>query len=293
MRVAICSKRDLTSMVLLNDLLPRLAVIAGWRMQVVLAVRTREVETCRHELARMKFLERDLPFDRLGLDRPPAMQGGRGEDSLLGFGALAAAHGTEIHCAGSWPEAADALLRFQPDLIFSVRFSFRFREPVLSLCRYGIINVHPGALPEYAGLYPHFYSMLAGEQVLGCTLHYVDESIDSGPVLAAGSVPVDPRRSAFAHNLDSHLLGNRLLAGIAGRISKEGRIEAGSRALRPERTRTYPTEDEFARFRAAGLSLIHLHEYMQILRRFGAEDGLDLALDRRGMPAPIAQAMEG
>lgn len=293
MRVAICSKRDLTSMLLLNDLLPRLAALADWRILLLLAVRTREVELRRHELARMKFLERDLPFDRLGLDRLPALPGAGGKDRRFGLDALAAAHGAVSQSADSWPAATEALTRFQPDLILSVRFSFRFREPVLSLCKYGIINVHPGALPEYAGLYPHFYSMLAGEKSLGCTLHYVDESIDSGPVLATGSIPVDPRRSAFAHNLDSHLLGNRLLAGIAGRIAQGRPIEARPRPGDPARTRTYPTEDEFTRFRAAGLSLIHLQEYMQILRSFGAGEGLDLALDRRGMPAPVEQAMEG
>src|SRR5262249_15609296 len=68
-----------------------------------------------------------------------------------------------------------AVEAFSPDLILSARFSFRFTDSLLSQARLGAINVHPGRLPDYAGLYPHFYSMLAGERTLGCTVHQIDQ----------------------------------------------------------------------------------------------------------------------
>src|SRR5262249_22708377 len=137
--------------------------------------------------------------------------------------------------------------------------------------RLGAINVHPGRLPDYAGLYPHFYSMLAGERSLGCTVHQIDQGIDSGPVVAAGEVPIVAGCSAFTHNLESHLLGNRLAFDIVEGLANGGRL-AGKAHDGEVRQHTYPTEEEFRAFAMKGLTLIDLREYVIILRRFGFFD---------------------
>lgn len=270
MNILICSKRDLTSVVILNDLLPRLAALPGVRLSLWLAERTRPVETRVPELVRMKFLERDLPFGLVFplIDDQPALD----QPELLTPERLAAAHRlpwrvvTDIRT----PEIRHALTALMPDLILSVRFSFAFDRVAMALPRHGILNVHPGALPRFAGLYPHLHSMLEGETQLGCTVHRVDEGLDSGPVLATGSIPIDPARSAFRHNLDSHLLGNRLLADIVARIAA-GELPEGVPQDRAKlRYHTYPTAEEFARFAAAGLAVIHEAEYLDLLRRFVA-----------------------
>src|SRR5690606_12724981 len=118
---------------------------------------------------------------------------------------------------------------------------FLFRELIRSLPRHGIVNVHPGRVPDYAGLYPHFFSMLAGEETLGCTVHLVDSSIDSGAIIATGEVPIDRRRSAFAHNLDSHLLGNRFLAEITARLARNEDVAAVVQEAPALCPNTYPT----------------------------------------------------
>jgi len=285
MRVAICSKRDLTSLIILNDLLPRLAGIGGCQFALLLAVRTRAVETQVPELIRTKFLERDLPFDRLCLHRPRRPDGrSKGGVDLLDLPGLEQAFGITAHMVHSSAEVDSRLIAFQPDLVLSVRFSFLFRELIRSLPRHGIVNVHPGRVPDYAGLYPHFFSMLAGEEALGCTVHFVDSSIDSGAIIATGEVPIDRRRSAFAHNLDSHLLGNRFLAEIAGRLTRNEEVPSWPQQAPATRPNTYPTRGEFDRFREAGLSLIHAEEYTKILRRFGIEDGISLSDDATGFP---------
>src|SRR5690606_12237825 len=110
---AICAKRDLTSTILLNDLLPRLAG-PGCKLRVVLAERTRPIETSRPELVRMKYLERDLPFGRLRLDQRLSPRPVTGADGLLGLRALELAYGSEISAAHSWAEAAGALVAFEP-----------------------------------------------------------------------------------------------------------------------------------------------------------------------------------
>lgn len=289
MRVAICSKRDLSSLIILNDLLPRLAGIPGCELSLLLAVRTREVETQVPELARTKFLERDLPFERLFPHAPRRLGKGNDRGHLLDLTGLEQAFSVKANAVYSLAEVDSRLISFQPDLILSVRFSFLFREPVRSLPRHGIINVHPGRVPDYAGLYPHFFSMLAGEKTLGCTVHFVDAAIDSGAIIATGEVPIDPRRSAFAHNLDSHLLGNRLLAEVAGRLARNEEVDARPQQAPASRPNTYPTREEFERFRAAGLSLIHADEYREILHRFGIDDGTAYFDDSIGVPELIGR----
>ena len=56
MRILVCSKRDLSSVVILNDLLGRLTEVAGVSIALMLAERTRRVETVVPELVRMKAL---------------------------------------------------------------------------------------------------------------------------------------------------------------------------------------------------------------------------------------------
>jgi methionyl-tRNA formyltransferase len=309
MRILLCSKRDLTSVVILNDLLGRLRRIPQCQIHLVLAERTRKVETTVPELIRMKALERDLPFGLFfpliegqpigslggpailrsalaGLDLPADDEPSPASaERLMTLAPLVDHHGVSCQVIRHLTEDIGSLTPgFVPDVILSVRFSFVFPPALVTLPKLGVINVHPGTVPFYAGLYPHFYSMLAGEKMLGCTVHYVDEEIDSGAVLAADEVPISPGGSAFGHNLASHLLGNRLLAEVVETL-------AGGSPLRPvhqDRTRirqhTYPTAAEFAAFRMKGLTLIDLKEYSAILRRFGLFEQLAILFGDERLP---------
>jgi len=55
-----------------------------------------------------------------------------------------------------------------------------------------IINVHPSLLPKYKGLNVVERAMEAGEEVTGCTVHYVNEELDGGEIILQGEVPILP-----------------------------------------------------------------------------------------------------
>ncbi len=55
-----------------------------------------------------------------------------------------------------------------------------------------IINVHPSLLPKYKGLNVVERAMEAGEEVTGCTVHYVNEELDGGEIIMQGEVPILP-----------------------------------------------------------------------------------------------------
>ena len=55
-----------------------------------------------------------------------------------------------------------------------------------------IINVHPSLLPKYKGLNVVERAMEAGDEVTGCTVHYVNEELDGGEIILQGEVPILP-----------------------------------------------------------------------------------------------------
>jgi phosphoribosylglycinamide formyltransferase-1 len=53
-----------------------------------------------------------------------------------------------------------------------------------------VLNIHPALLPAFPGLAAWKQALAYGVKVAGCTVHFVDEGIDSGPVIVQRSVPV-------------------------------------------------------------------------------------------------------
>jgi phosphoribosylglycinamide formyltransferase-1 len=53
-----------------------------------------------------------------------------------------------------------------------------------------VINVHPSLLPSFPGLHAQRQALAAGVKVSGCTVHFVDEAVDHGPIIAQAAVPV-------------------------------------------------------------------------------------------------------
>lgn len=53
-----------------------------------------------------------------------------------------------------------------------------------------ILNIHPSLLPSFPGLDAQYQALAHGVKVTGCTVHFVDENLDSGPILLQSAVPV-------------------------------------------------------------------------------------------------------
>jgi phosphoribosylglycinamide formyltransferase-1 len=68
--------------------------------------------------------------------------------------------------------------------IFSAGFVARWRERVL--------NIHPALLPAFPGLHVHRRTLEAGVRISGCTVHFVIEGVDEGPIIVQAAVPVLP-----------------------------------------------------------------------------------------------------
>jgi phosphoribosylaminoimidazolecarboxamide formyltransferase/IMP cyclohydrolase len=91
-----------------------------------------------------------------------------------------------------------------------------------------IVNIHPSLLPAFAGLNPHGQALASGVRFSGCTVHFVDEGVDTGPVVMRRTVPVAPgdtEESLAARVLkEEHILLPEVLDLMAkGRVLREGR----------------------------------------------------------------------
>lgn len=91
------------------------------------------------------------------------------------------------------------------------------------------INVHPALLPAFPGLDAPAQAIAYGVKVTGCTVHFVDRGVDTGPVILQEAVPVRPDDTAATLHARIRAVEWRLLPQAArlfldGRLRLEGRV---------------------------------------------------------------------
>jgi UDP-4-amino-4-deoxy-L-arabinose formyltransferase/UDP-glucuronic acid dehydrogenase (UDP-4-keto-hexauronic acid decarboxylating) len=89
------------------------------------------------------------------------------------------------------PELASRLQSADVDLLVNVHSLYLIHSSVLAAPRVGSFNLHPGPLPEYAGLNVPSWTIYRGEPSHGVTLHWMDEGIDTGPIAWQERFPID------------------------------------------------------------------------------------------------------
>ncbi|HPJ82142.1 MAG TPA: formyltransferase family protein [Saccharofermentans sp.] len=108
----------------------------------------------------------------------------------------------------------------EPDLGFSIRFNKILKMSTIRAFKYGIVNLHGGPLPYYRGSCNNILAILNNEREFGVSLHYIDEGIDTGDVIAVRYFPLAEEETGyslynktlehgidlFEENLDSILL---------------------------------------------------------------------------------------
>jgi phosphoribosylglycinamide formyltransferase-1 len=76
------------------------------------------------------------------------------------------------------------------ELVALAGFMRVLKAPMLNAFPRRIVNIHPSLLPKFPGLEAWKQALEAGEKLTGCTVHYVDEEIDHGDVIAQREVPI-------------------------------------------------------------------------------------------------------
>jgi methionyl-tRNA formyltransferase len=89
------------------------------------------------------------------------------------------------------PETLVAIQALCPDIGLSILFDYILKPPFLRLYKHGVVNLHPSYLPYNRGQYPNVWSIVEGTPS-GVTLHYIDEGVDTGDIIAQREVTVEP-----------------------------------------------------------------------------------------------------
>ncbi len=93
-------------------------------------------------------------------------------------------------------EVAEKLKSLGVDLVCLAGFMRLVKQPLLDIFPDRIINIHPSLLPEFPGLMAWKQAVDAGAEESGCTVHYVDAGMDTGPIILQAKVPVLPDDTA-------------------------------------------------------------------------------------------------
>ena len=81
------------------------------------------------------------------------------------------------------------------DLVVLAGYMHLLTKPFLDRFPGRIVNVHPSLLPEFPGAHALEDALAAGVEATGVTVHYVDEGLDTGAVIAQEPVPLEPRET--------------------------------------------------------------------------------------------------
>ena len=97
------------------------------------------------------------------------------------------------------------------ELVVLAGYMHLLTKPFLDRFPDRIVNVHPSLLPEFPGAHAIDDALAAGCTTTGVTVHYVDEGLDTGPVIVQEEVPVEPRDSLVER---IHAVEHRLLPTV-------------------------------------------------------------------------------
>jgi phosphoribosylglycinamide formyltransferase, formyltetrahydrofolate-dependent len=104
------------------------------------------------------------------------------------------------------------------DLVVLAGFMRLLKEPMLRAFPRKILNIHPSLLPKFPGLEAWKQALAAGEGVTGCTVHYVDDKIDHGDIIAQKEVPILPNDTAESLHARIQIAERELYPAVIGRF---------------------------------------------------------------------------
>src|SRR5215471_21325244 len=106
------------------------------------------------------------------------------------------------------------------ELVVLAGFMRILHEPMLKAFPGRIINIHPSLLPKFQGLEAWRQALVAGESVTGCTVHYVDEQVDHGKILAQKEVTILPNDTAESLHARIQVLEHELYPAVVAELCK-------------------------------------------------------------------------
>ena len=125
-------------------------------------------------------------------------------------------------------EVIDVLKKHDVSLVVLAGFMRIISRSFIDAFPYGIVNIHPSLLPAFPGMDVHQQVLEHGAKFSGCTVHFVDDTLDGGPIIAQAVVPIfddDTPETLAARILEQehHIYSEAIEAVLSGRCDVQGR----------------------------------------------------------------------
>jgi phosphoribosylglycinamide formyltransferase-1 len=126
---------------------------------------------------------------------------------------------------------ADEIKKKDIDLIALAGYMRIVRKPLIERFQNRIMNIHPALLPAFPGRYAQRQALEYGVKLAGCTVHFVDEGMDTGPIVLQAVVPV--LQDDTEHTLSARILmEEHRIYSEAIKLYSENRLELQGRKVR-------------------------------------------------------------
>ena len=149
--------------------------------------------------------------------------------------------------------------QLEPELIIAIRYAEILKKSVLSVPNKGVINIHPSLLPKYGGLTPVFHAMNHNEKDIGYTIHFMDESIDSGRIVKQEIIKQESGDSVVSLNIRIHIQAGYGLVSCMDKLTQT--------IVKNENSSYFSWADkaDIKKFLKSGMKLIKLSDFTKLL----------------------------
>ena len=136
---------------------------------------------------------------------------------------------------------------YKPDILVSILGNQIFKKQLINLAPKGCINLHTAMLPKYRGLMPTFWVLKNNEKTTGVSVFFVDEGIDSGPIILQKSIEIKSLTQSQLIKI-SKKVGMELIAKSIDMIHKDN-VHLIENPKNKSSYYSFPTRDDVLIFR--------------------------------------------
>lgn len=181
----------------------------------------------------LESLIKDESFDIIGVVTQKDMPTGRKQEMTApAVKTFAQSYGLKIWQPERVVDIADELKELSLDMIVVIAYAQIIPVEILSIPKFGCVNVHGSLLPKYRGAAVIQAPILNGDEKTGITLIKMNEGLDTGPILAQAEINIEADDTAGTlsdklSNLSADILPETLLEYVSGKINAMAQDESG------------------------------------------------------------------
>ena len=257
MHVALFVGTDISSQLMVSKLVPQLLSL-GHMPYVFLPAHSSSKKASRFELKELAFFERGMLQDHI---IPFLRDFESHETPNLTVEQLRGRYGVFVEKIADIndPHFLEELSSHHIDVGISIRCYQKFGRGIIRFFdspRFGLLNLHPGRLPEYRGVMTMVRAMDNGDREFGFSLHHMNEDWDAGDVIDIETGPIDYERPMLCAMIDLYGIGVGVAMKAFDKLSRGQPLPSVPQDDSKKGYFTFPTQEELSDYHSRGIKLV-------------------------------------